>query len=711
MRKITLLISLLFAVFLISPAAASQNRKVSTKNSEIIRFAFLTDLHISDVASNVEDLRLSVADLNAAAAAGSEAGVDFVIFGGDITEFGSDEEIALAYSILSELKMPWFIVGGNHDSKWSESGCNTFKEVFGYEFFDFEAGGVRFIGTNSGPNMRMAPALVPRDAVLWLDSLSRRIAPATPVVFVNHYPLDDAMLNYSEILTSLSRMNVQVALCGHGHNNRTYNYRVGAPAQPEAGAAAQQRKGVEYLPQTSIRGVMGRSNLRAGKGGHGYNIIAVIPGKGLITFEERVAGVTKAPWHKMNMNTPLPKFSVKELFSYQDNFDIGSAAVMDEKGRIYWVNANGVMKAFEVSEGNGVAAKPQAEPLWSFATGSKVFSTPAIQDNKIIFGATDTYIYCLDKESGKLIWKTKANKSVLASPTIHNNIVYIGASDNTFRALDLNTGKPVWEFGGVKSFVESKAYVDNEGVYFGCWGSTLYKLDPKNGNLLWSWTNNKGRGLSPAAVWPLVANGKVFIATPERMTHAIDTKTGKELWRARGGRESVGLSPDKNTLYIKSMFDTLFAYRTDVDYVPFNLETNEKATSTTTSYATDLKKSSTGTSQIVTSPIVANADKSIRRWATHTGYGYEISPSPTTAAYGYIFVPTDKGNIFVMNEADGTLAGVIPFSGALINLVQPVGNSRILISSMDGRVALMEIPGDHHRKNVSVPATAKLKKK
>jgi len=80
--------------------------------------------------------------MNAAAAAGSEDAVDFVIFGGDITEFGSDDEIALAYSIISQLKMPWYIVGGNHDSKWSESGCNTFKEVFGYEFFDFEAGGV-----------------------------------------------------------------------------------------------------------------------------------------------------------------------------------------------------------------------------------------------------------------------------------------------------------------------------------------------------------------------------------------------------------------------------------------------------------------------------------------------------------------------------------------------------------------------------------------
>ncbi|MEZ7874222.1 MAG: PQQ-binding-like beta-propeller repeat protein [Bacteroidales bacterium] len=685
MRKKFVLISLLLLVFLISPAAFSQNKNVKVNNSGIVKFAFLADLHISDVATNSEDLRLSVADLN------SVPDLDFVIFGGDITEFGSDEEIARAHSIISELRMPWYIVGGNHDSKWSESGCNTFKEVFGYEFFDFEAGGVRFIGTNSGPNMRMAPALVPRDAVLWLDSLSKRIAPATPVVFVNHYPLDDAMLNYSDILTSLSRLNVEVALCGHGHNNRAYNYKVEAAGEPAASPAGLNLRAeisrAQYLPLTNIRGVMGRSNLRAGKGAHGYNIITLDKSSGNITFVERAGGVEKKPWHTLKMNTPLPEFAHKVLFDYQDNSDIGSAAVMDPatsgaaKGRIYWVNANGEVKAFDAAAGatgkagskgarsaapaaapaaaaaTGASATGAAKPRWSFATGSKVFSTPAIHDNKIIFGATDTYIYCLDKESGKLIWKTRANKSVLGSPTIHNNIVYIGASDNIFRALDINTGKPVWEFNGVKSFVESKPFVDNEGVYFGSWGSTLYKLDPKSGSLLWSWTNHKGRGLSPAAVWPLVANGKVFIATPERMTHAIDAATGKELWRAKGGRESVGLSPDGNTLYIKTMQDTVFAYRTDAEF----------------------------------NGPVPNADKSVRLWSTHTGYGYEIAPSPTTAAYGYIFIPTDKGNIFILNEADGSLAGVIPFSGALINLVQPVGAGRLLVSSMDGRVALLEI--------------------
>ena len=645
-------------------ASASSFAINTSAHDSVVRFAFLTDLHISDVATNAEDLEKCIIDIN------SHPYIQFAIFGGDITEFGSDEEINKAYSIISKLKIPWYIVAGNHDSKWSESGCNTFAKVFGYEHFDFEAGGIRFIGCNSGPNMRMAPALVPRDAVLWLDSLTKVIPPAQPVVFINHYPLDDAMLNYKTVLEYLARTNTQVAICGHGHNNRVMKYAL------------------LYSP---LRGVMGRSSLRAGKGGAGYNVITINTKSGTMAFQERVSGIeTKDAWHSIKLIKPKSKtrpsamladnsaqpqtqsqlqsqpqtqlqtqsqpqsipqsgsqIQPKVLFEWQDDSDIGSAAVMDQSGRIYLANTKGVVKAFVFKTNSN----SQVTPLWQFPTAGKIFSTPAISGGMLVVGSSDTYIYCLDSKNGKLIWKVKAGKSVLASPSIYKGVVYIGASDEIFRAIDLKSGKIKWEYKNINGFVEAKANADDHGIYIGSWGSTLYALSPADGSLLWSWTNHKGRGLSPAAVWPVKANGKVFVVTPERITHALDAATGTELWRARGGRESIGLSPDASVVYVKTMQDTVFAYST---------------------------KNFT-------------AGKPDRLWASHTGYGYEIAPSPITSAYGYVFIPTDKGNIFILNEKDGTVYGIIPFSGALINYVQPVGNRRILVSSMDGKVALLEL--------------------
>jgi outer membrane protein assembly factor BamB len=167
--------------------------------------------------------------------------------------------------------------------------------------------------------------------------------------------------------------------------------------------------------------------------------------------------------------------------------------------------------------------------------------------------------------------------------------------------------------------------------------------------------------LSPAAVFPVKADGKIFIATPERVSYAIDAKSGKQLWRARGGRESVGLSPDKKHYYIKTMMDTVFAYST-ADPVA---------------------------SGVATTPQI--------HWSSDAGFGYEIAPTPITSVAGegkdgegLLFVPTDKGNIIALNCKDGSIAWKHRFSSALINYIQPLGGNRILVSAMDGYVGVLE---------------------
>ena len=170
---------------------------------------------MSEGTTNIADLEASVNDIN------KQEDIDFVIFAGDITEFGSDREISIAAEVIGRLNKPYIVLSGNHDSKWSESGCNTFAKVFGYEFFRLDIGDFVFLGCNSGPNMRMAPALVPRESILKLRELSAELSHdlsakqhekgAPNVVFINHYPLDDAMLNWREVTTELRKMKTQLA--------------------------------------------------------------------------------------------------------------------------------------------------------------------------------------------------------------------------------------------------------------------------------------------------------------------------------------------------------------------------------------------------------------------------------------------------------------------------------------------------------------------
>lgn len=598
------------------------------------KFAHLSDTHIGSGPTAVEDLERSVRDINA------QTDIAFVIHSGDVTEFGSDVELRQAKNILSRLNKPLYIVPGNHDTKWSESGCNSFKAIFGAERFVFNHAGYRFIGCSSGPNMRMAPGLVPHEDLVWLDSIIMATPANQPVIFVNHYPLDEGLANWYQVLDILKKRNTQVALCGHGHRNK-------------------------HLDAAGIPNVMGRSNLRAKDPVGGYNLVNVqfdtlyyaerrplkaqAP-EGIQVIEAE--GETLPVWNKVflfkhryeNFDRPRPDFSINERFpqvktvwKFQEKSDIGTAIVANAELAVYG-NSAGQAVAVNLSTGKA---------LWKYDTRGKIFSTPALSTDRVVLASTDSNVYCLNLKTGKVIWKVKTGKSIVASPLIDGDLVYLGSSEGKFRALNLADGKQHWAFNGVVDFVESTPCVDAERVYFGDWGTFFYALDKKTGKFLWRWSNGQtSRLYSPAACLPVLADGKVFIAAPDRYFTALDAATGKEVWRSNyaKGRESIGMSQDKQELYSKTMQDSL---------VVFNL-------------------------------------KGEKLWTLNLKFGYEIGPSPTVEKAGVIYIATDKGVIYAVDRQKQQLLWAHKLSNALVNNVFPLGNGELLTTTMDGWVARLK---------------------
>ena len=615
---------------------------LATAQTSPVKFAYLSDIHICEGTPRIDNLRRCIADIN------SQPEIQFTLFGGDITEFGADHEIEMTKAMIDELAHPYWIVAGNHDAKWSESGCNTFAKVFGYEQFEFEAGGIKFLGCNSGPNMRMAPALLPHESLVWLDSIMTATPKEQPVIFVNHYPQDTSILNYFQVMNTLKKGNIQLLIGGHWHKNTVLNYE-------------------------GVPGILGRSPDRGKE--VGYNIIDIQDGT--FTAHERIlvdkdgqviAPQDRKPWYTQQLtdtpqyepdkaagrdnpyglplNYPFLKFDfnrtypqVQEVWRAQDEGDIGCGAVKAGKYVLY-ANESGVVKALDAASGREV---------WRFATEGKMFSTPAVWKKRVVIGSTDGYIYCLSLRNGKLRWRYRCDKSVLASPVIRNGIAYVGSSDHVFRALKVRSGKLVWAHEGIAGFVECQPLIDDEQLVFGDWANTLYSLDPHTGALQWTWQTKGSRMYSPAAVYPVKAHGKIFLVTPERKTYALDARTGEQLWVSPGGRESIGLSPDGETVYVKTMFDSVQAYATA---------------------ASDAEK----------------------RWEVHPGFGYEIAPTPSACSADgrLVFVPTDKGNLFCLNAEDGSVVWKHKISVALIGSIVPLPGNQLLVATMDGVVTLLQ---------------------
>lgn len=73
--------------------------------------------------------------------------IDFIIHGGDYSEFGMKKEFEWAVSILSKLKIPYVGLIGNHDI--IGNGDNVYGKIFGNENFSFIASDVKFVCLNT----------------------------------------------------------------------------------------------------------------------------------------------------------------------------------------------------------------------------------------------------------------------------------------------------------------------------------------------------------------------------------------------------------------------------------------------------------------------------------------------------------------------------------------------------------------------------------
>jgi outer membrane protein assembly factor BamB/predicted phosphodiesterase len=588
------------------------------------RFAFLSDTHIgSPNGSAEEDLRRTVKDIN------SRKDLAFVVLTGDITELGTNEELLLAKRILDSLNIKWYIIPGNHDTGWSESGGVMFTTVFGNDKFSFEYGGIKFLGCASGPYLRMSDGHVPREAVNWLDAELKKLKPGQPVIFLNHYPIDEQLDNWYEITDRLHQVNTLAILCGHGHANKALVFE-------------------------DIPGVMGRSNLRAKDALGGYNIVDVRTDS--ILFSVKKPGIdslrkwTGVKIEKRNYDLKRykrPDYSINDQYkSVVEKWRYGSDANIIStpavaKDMVIVGNQNGKIISLGLKSG---------KEIWSFQTGGAIFSSPATSDNKLVFGSGDGYVYCLELKTGKQIWKTAAKAAVLGSPLISGKNVFIGSSDHSFRNLDLNTGKINWEFNGLEGPVVSTPVLYKSKVIFGAWDRNLYALDEKTGALIWKWNNGSTvRNYSPAACIPVIKDDIVYIVAPDRYISAIDIMTGNTLWRNNDAtvRESIGISNDGKWVYGKTMQDTVVAYAT-------------------------------------------SREKQNAAWKMRVGFGYEHVPSMLIEKDGAVFFGTKSGVVYSINPVKQQINWAYKIDNSMVNTVRPADNGQLVASTMDGKIVLLE---------------------
>lgn len=173
-----------------------------------VRFAFL-----SDTQRRYDETLSAVEDIN------RRGGIDFVIHGGDISDFGLRHEFEMQRDILNALSCPYVVLLGNHD--YLGTGERVFAKIFGDCNFAFTAAHTRFVCLNTNAiEVEYTPGVPDFD---FLEAELRSLAPcvASTVIAMHIPPFAEEFDNsVAERFERYALAFPSLRFCLYGHNHQ-----------------------------------------------------------------------------------------------------------------------------------------------------------------------------------------------------------------------------------------------------------------------------------------------------------------------------------------------------------------------------------------------------------------------------------------------------------------------------------------------------------
>jgi len=206
-----------------------------------------------------------------------------------------------------------------------------------------------------------------------------------------------------------------------------------------------------------------------------------------------------------------------------------------------------------VYEGSGPAKAPATK--WAFKTGGPIVGSPVVAAGVVYVASLDTYLYAIERDTGKEKWRFKSRMPIASTPAIGDELLYFVSSTGALAAIEIATGQPKWVFAAEYEkkfeaknlhgyppaaqsipdawdvFISSPA-IANGKVYFGSGDGNVYAVDAKTGLLQWKFPTKDVVHASPA-----VAGGTVYVGSWDSALYALDAETGQLRWTFEAGQD------------------------------------------------------------------------------------------------------------------------------------------------------------------------------
>ena len=304
--------------------------------------------------------------------------------------------------------------------------------------------------------------------------------------------------------------------------------------------------------------------------------------------------------------------------------------------------------------GTTLASAPgTANQMWRFATGSFVYSSPAVSDGLVFVTSYDMNAYAIDEYSGQQKWSFNTGSVIFSSPAVANGVVYFASRNGgILYALDEQTGREIWGRGFLNYFIASSPAVADGKVFYGSWcAATCFQngqfvaLDASTGAVVWA---NATLPSAPLSSSPAVDQGRVFFGLDDGSVTALNETTGKAMWRVVPGGVNVrnALAIAYGRVYIGTA-TRFFALDEITGATDWSFNTGN-SNSTSAAVSNGVVYFGTGKGNVY----AVNATTGAQKWVATTGAAVSSSPALSLGS-NMILVGSNDHYLYALNATSG----------------------------------------------------------
>lgn len=582
------------------------------------RIVILSDVHVTPGNECETRLKEAVKEINLTDA-------DIVVMNGDLTNEGSDEQLSNVKSILDGISHPLYVLPGNHETTWSQSATKTFIDLWGNDRFATEVDSLVIVGINCGPYMKMGDGHIKQEDLHWLKTtLDREVTHGKRVISFNHYPLKNDLDNYIDYIKVLEQYPVIIHVNGHYHKFERY---LGGDIDCMMVRSLDRKHGdFGYTIMDVTADSVIFSNKQLGRDAVRVEAFAAKRNLTPIASESQ-AGITNPDGFEItriyvDSASIFTRLAIDSEAVYFGN-SLGEAKAIDKhSGKVRWKlqtgasmfarpvdagnklfipSANKELLAVDKQSGDIIHHSPSTGPYvadglyhngalyqggykkmekWDVATGELLWrfdsignycqAAPAIHGNDIVFGAWDSYLYCIDNRTGRMRWKWNNGKNANmlgpgnVVPVVTDDKVIIVAPDRYMTAVDRKTGRQLWRNKDFKYRESLGCSRDGSRVYAKTMDGELVAVDAASDTFRLLWKIDMELGYEHAPCVIVERDGIVYAGSRRGIVTAVDPIRQVMLWSLPLGVSEVNgidIDPTNGDIYLSLIEGTVWRIR------------------------------------------------------------------------------------------------------------------------------------------------------